>query len=251
LHNNNFTIFPIFDSNLYIQKIKTALIYFLPVLFVIFRTSLIIWCIPFVGVLLLSNTENYVSYNTHYYIGMIAPIIASSDKLKNSYFYISLFFSVIILIIFSSSPFSRFFYSDKISLWNYKSYILSDRNKIIKNEIYKLFKNDKNSVLSVQNSINNGYISYREWILPFPLGINKEYIPRSNSMSTINGRFYADFVIYDLKKPLYIIDKGCNYIYQKCLNVSLEKSFYFEVSQMKSNYNLIFAYDEFYIYKRK
>ncbi len=239
-----------FNSDLLVYKIKVIIVYIFPLIFVL-RLKLILICIiPFIGILLLSNNANYSSYNTHYFIGIIGPLFASLNY-NNKRFKYQIFLSILVLFTLSPAPLSRLFLNNKVDVWGFNSYIINDRDIIINNYIKSKFSNDRNSIISIQNSINNGYLSYRKWPLPFPLGVNEKFTPRASPFMKYNSQIIADYVIVDLAKSLFIIDKGCDFKYGKCTNNQIYNEFYDNLRRLEQNYNKVFEYSKFIVYQKR
>jgi uncharacterized membrane protein len=202
---------------------------------------------------LLSSLSNYYSYSTHYVSGLIPVFIyslyQSIDKLSkiklhkiillkiNGVFIIYLLIPLIFFIYFSSFPISRLFYSNKIYEYNSSIYIPSIRNEIIKNGLIKYIGNNYNETISVQNSLNYKSIYQRNNFYLFPIGI-------------FDDKNKADYVVIDTKRPIFIVDTGCDFVYGKCQNKELEKEYYSNINKLdKFGFKNIYSYDGFSIYK--
>jgi uncharacterized membrane protein len=245
---------------------------------------------PIFAISLLSNLENYYDYANHYTSGLIVPLIISfSDGIniinkkilgfyKFNRLYIQIYLQygkaslLIILIclhfIFSFSPFSRFFISEKIYRYSYLSYIPDHRNKIIKSAIEILIPKNTNLIISSSNGFNYYAISNKSTILPFPMGVIKpfkltnykdiswteffESMANKSKARQSDFKFvYADFVILDEKRPIFLGDRGCNTVFSICLNNEVEKKYYEAKSALGSLYTPLYHFDDFYIYQKK
>ena len=103
--------------------------------------------------------------------------------------------------------------------------------------------------------------------LPFPLGISEPYklidTPNQNwsgFLRFLNTGYkaknmrrdrYADYVVLDLKRPYFLLDRGCNWIYGQCLDKDMEKRFLDWVAFTQSKYNTIYEKDGFMILRRQ
>ena len=141
--------------------------------------------------------------------------------------------------------------------YGYSAYFPSNhsRNQIIKSKLKELFENDQNSVVSVQNSLNYSSSTHRKYILVFPDGVYRkalipELLVKDNQPKTFLKTLYADYVILDFKRPLFIGDKGCKWRNMKCqdqIKYSEVKNIFFKLI---TTHEVIFKYDEFYIFKK-
>ena len=269
-----------FDFNMY--KINYVLVIFgLLLFFPLFSPSALLIAIPIIAISLLSNLKNYYDYASHYTTGLIAPFIYSF-KFGVESFYLNylkkfigkeIFLALVFLLIlighsaFSSSPISRLFWSEKVRSYSWRSYIPTDREKMIKESILKYIPADKNISVSTQNSLNWHHLAHRDVYLVFPQGVVEPYKIMSFSNRDFTGfinyilgaelpltnyyEIYVDYVVLDLKRPWFIVDKGCDWIYGSCQNQIISSEFlsYFELT--KSHYDIIFEYDGFFIFKLK
>lgn len=227
--------------------------------------------IPSLGIALLSNIENYYWYNTHYTAPLIAPFIVAFIyglprliffcKNKVKFFYnekmlIIVIFIPIILshIIFSPSPVSRFFWINKLPQYHYSAYTSTKRTEMIKKAIINYVPKNRNIVVSSQNSLNWGYLARRDYYYSFPQGaleeIKIEYIDSDSLIGILDSFFEnengivktkkirADFVVIDMKRPLYFIDKYIE-----------KEQFLKVVEQIKEDYSIVYEKDGFLIMK--
>ena len=174
-------------------------------------------------------------------------------------------------ILISPSPIGRHFYLNKSKL-NYSStYKPEKRNEWIKSKIIKYIPSDKNIILSVQNSLNLGYLVQRKNIFSFPDGtINPatvvdsstktwggflEYVRSGELEEILHDKKLADYVILDLKKPWFISESGyllsCHWVEGKCRNAkNFEEKFIHLVDTTKKVFETIYNNDQFIILKR-
>lgn len=165
---------------------------------------------------------------------------------------------------FASSPISRLFWTDKVWSYSWRAYMPTKREAMIKSTILnhvpaasaKLF-------VSTQNTLNWGYLANHEVYLPFPLGVAEPYrvmdwanrdwhglwkFMRTGYKSpAISHERYADYVVLDMKRPYFLIDQGCTWIYGVCRDKSVENTFLDYVSFTRKNYKIVFEQDDFII----
>lgn len=238
---------------------------------VLFSPLELIPTIPPLAIAMLSNVETYYGYTNHYTAPLIAPFMVAfiyglpkfmkfckknieflnSDR--NILIYI---FTPIILshILFSPSPFSRYFWLNKLPQYHYSIYVPNQRNEILKKAINKYIPQSTNIAISSQNSLNYEYLSHKKYYFAYPYGANEiakvAYIDSNNFIDVFfhlikqdksivkTKEIFSDFVLLDLKRNLYLIDK-----------IVSEDKFLKAFEKVKSRYNIIYEYDDFYILK--
>ena len=188
---------------------------------------------------------------------------------QHQLFYILLFVWILSgHILLSPSPISRLFWSDKVWSYSWRAYVLTERDEMIKSAIKKFIPANPDVSVSTQNTVNLGYLAHRKVYLPFPIGViepqkmmdwsNRSLgefwnfvLDRGEKSPAILYNRYADYVVLDLKRPYFIEDRGCEWIYGKCRNKKIEKEFLDWVAITKSIYHIDFEQDGFMILRRK
>ncbi|MBL4681065.1 MAG: DUF2079 domain-containing protein [Pseudomonadales bacterium] len=257
---------------------------FIPLL----RPILLIPALPILGISLISHLPNYYDYNTHYTAGLVIPVVfsfiyglpiayslwekmlsrlsllkteAKRKMMFNACVGIWVAFGHIAL---SPSPISRLFWSDKVWVFNYNAYLPSDRQVMMKKAIRHYVP--AMSAVSIQNNINSSYLANRDIYVPFPQGtLNAyEYIdyskrPRDGFLKYLDTGvvtpdviqyIYVGYVVLDLKRPPFILDRGCTWVYEKCLDKKIENDFRHLVEKVKKYYSIVYEADDFIILKR-
>jgi uncharacterized membrane protein len=274
----NLIIINIFEN---IGKLKYLLVLFGLLGFIpLLRPKALIVALPMLGISLVSNIENYYDYTTHYTSGLIIPIIIAFRDgvvvLKNkmhiyqNYFSFLKFLLLIILIFghwtLSSSPISRLFWSNKVWSYSWRAYFPTFRDEKITSAILNYIPSDNGVIVSTQNTLNLGHLAHRRIYLLFPMGVMKpqqfldwsnrdvqgllHFIQTGYKSPAILHDVYADYVLFDLKRPWFIEDKGCGWIYGICQNKLIAQNFHKLVSDISIKYTLVYEYDGFYIYKK-
>jgi uncharacterized membrane protein len=246
--------------------------------------------LPILGISMLSHSENYYGLGHHYTAALIAPIIAAfATGLPRA---ISLcekigipksVFSCCILVILtgfhfmiSPSPVSRLFLTNKVWGYGYETYIPSSRNNMIKRALISRIPQDSNISVAVQNTVNNGHLSHRNFCFLFPEGVTKPVmLPKVCSNGLSLYPVFADYVVLDLKRPWYLKDQGCRYQkdsepliservilqtgineitgtlkWASCTTQEFRRKFISEVKKTFLKYNVVFEQDGFLILKR-
>lgn len=226
-------------------KLKTILIFFSSFIFLCFLKPLyLIPTIPFFLVSFFSTNPSHFNHFDHHLVGITVPLFwafyKSLEKIEINrlikVIVIAYFFIFNVLI--SNSFFSYKFLSDKINIHGYKNYFDIERDNKIKQLIKKYVPDDKNVSVSVQNNILSNHLPYREKMFLYPYGVVK------------NNKFEkAEFVILDSKRELYLYDESCVMIYDKCSKPGFEREYYKMLKKLKSDYNNIISFDNFYIFR--
>jgi uncharacterized membrane protein len=270
------------------SKLKLLLIIFGSLAFIpLLKPAPLIVAFSPLLIMLLSKEPFHYDYSNHYTAGIIVPMIISfnsglnwsikfinnsdikfiyKNKLTLTKFTNLIVFSVLIAShsYMASSPISRLFWSDKVWSYSWKSYIPSERDKMIKESLTKYIPKDKNLSVSSQNSLNWSHLSNRKIYLPFPQGVFEPHsipnwsqasirellaFPRSNK-SLEKETHLVDYVVLDLNRPLFIIDRGCNLIFGKCMDEKISLEYYLLVDKVKKYFDIVFEKDGFLILQR-
>lgn len=165
---------------------------------------------------------------------------------------------------FASSPISRLFWTDKVWSYSWRAYLPTEREAMIKTAILnhvpaagtKLF-------VSTQNTLNWGYLANHEVYLPFPLGVAEPYrvmdwtnrnwhglwgfVRTGYKSPAISQERYADYVLLDMKRPYFLVDKGCEWVYGECRDKTMEKNFLNLIANARTQYDDLFERDGFMI----
>lgn len=264
------------------RKVYYLLVVFGAIAFVsLLRPAPLIIALPILGIALLSKTTNYSSVTFHYTAGLIAPLIISFSKglpvAKNIWKnlklpqpwlpFLILGSMMLIHLLLSPSPISLKFLSKTDWNYGYKAYIPTKRDAMIKNAIERYLPKNKEVVVSTQNSLNFGSVSNRHYPLIFPLGVIKAtelpdwsksnfrrfwgFVKNTSEHSIPIVNVVAEYAILDLKRPWFLMDKGCSWSDGKCKNnQEFEKQFLDIVKQTRELFYTVFEKDGFIILKR-
>jgi uncharacterized membrane protein len=165
---------------------------------------------------------------------------------------------------FASSPISRLFWTDKVWSYSWRAYLPTERDAMIKTAILNhVPAADAKLFVSTQNTLNWGYLASQEVYLPFPLGVAKpyrvmdwanrdwhglrEFVRTGYKSPAISYERYADYVVLDMKRPYFVIDLGCTWLYGACQDESVENIFLNYVSFARKYYEVVFEQDGFII----
>lgn len=247
--------------------------------------------LPILIISMLSSLDNYYSYATHYTAGVVVPVIISFSKglpiirsaflkfcnklspkgrfrlINHDHLFYSLLF-IILLVghwMLAPTPLSRLFWSEKVSAYNWKSYLPSARTQMIKNAINVHIPDDPSVTVSTQNSLNWYKLAHRSKYIIFPKGVTVEavdtiwenrsfndflsYVISGNRHLAKRYTYHAEFVIIDMKRPWFLIDKGCEWLYGECADMFVANEFLAAVDFAKNHYQTVFEDDGFLILK--
>lgn len=170
-------------------------------------------------------------------------------------------------MLLSPSPISRLFWSDKVWTYSWRAYVPAKRDAMIKMAIERYIPGDPKVSVATQNTVNWGHLAHREVYLYFPLGIAEPYKLMGERHQTWDGFLsflrtgykpknisrdrYADYVVLDLKRPYFLADRGCLWLYGACTDKKMEKNFLSWVAYTQSIYDTIFEQDGFMILRRR
>ena len=246
------------------------------------RPAALIVAAPLILIPLLSHSKDHYDYANHYTVGVIIPVIvAFNDGLpiakkwfKRNFGISEHLFSIFLIIwlvfahwYLTPSPISRLFWSQKIWSITWEAYFPSNRTDMIKNALLTHIPTGNMVSISSQNNLNWGYLANRENYFSFPLGVETPqritdfsnrnfsglwaYFRYGTPPSNLSHNVYADYVVIDLKRPLFLIDQGCDWVYGQCNNKKIQDKFLEHVNYCDQHYETLFSQDGFKIYKRR
>jgi len=202
---------------------------FAPVMFIALLSPLeLLPVLPVTFIGIITQIPNYYMVRSHYFASIVPGLfiafiygLKKLQKVKKLPFYLIIWIIVINMIL-SPSPISLTFWSKTNFSYSRNAYIITKRDKMIKEALRKYIPSDAEVVVSTQNSLNYSLLAQRRWYLPFPEAMER-----------------ADFVVIDLKKPLTVGDKVDEQKFTKLFK---------EIIKTR---DIIFRDDEFYIFGKK
>ena len=167
---------------------------------------------------------------------------------------------------FASSPISRLFWSDKVWSYSWRAYVPTEREAMMKAAMLRYIPADPDVSVSTQNTVNWYHLAHRKVYLPFPDGVGEphkimdwsnrsttgllEFIRTSYKPPSITHERYADYVVLDLQRPWFIVDRGCDWLYGACQNPEVAAKFLRLVDEARRHYDTVFERDGFMILRR-
>ena len=167
---------------------------------------------------------------------------------------------------FASSPISRLFWSDKVWSYSWQAYVPTEREAMMKAAMLRYIPADPDVSVSTQNTVNWYHLAHRKVYLPFPDGVGEphkimdwsnrsttgllEFIRTGYKPPGITHERYADYVVLDLQRPWFIVDRGCDWLYGACQNPEMAAKFLRLVDETRRHYDTVFERDGFMILRR-
>jgi len=234
----------------------------------------LIVALPILAISLLSRHEGYYGLGHHYTAGLIAPMIFAFagglprakkiwQRVGIGRFRLPIKWFVPVLVTgliaahvaLAPSPIGRLFWSDKVWAYSYQAYIPTERDAMIKQAIADFVPTDPEVVVSIQNTVNWAPLVQRRHFLLFPQGITEgQKVPFFDSGLWTPGVGWkpvmADYVVLDLKRPWFLVDKGCEWLYGKCTNEEMAEKYLDWVAKSREVMHVVFEKDGFLILSR-
>ncbi|WVH09087.1 MAG: hypothetical protein EoVTN8_409 [Fluviibacter phosphoraccumulans EoVTN8] len=210
---------------------------------------------------ILSNNESYVSIYNHY----VAPILlvyiiafAYGLNLIQSKYLITITVKLVIISLFllinvltSVSPISITSIREKYWAYSLSAYIPNSRDATIRGLINENIPDG--SLVSFQNTVFYQGDRKFERVYPFPIGVFNpiEEITIDNVLNVKRHEDLAQYVVIDLRRPPYLADTGCTWIYGGCKDTEISNKFHDLLTDLSMSFVRIVEDNGFSIYKRK
>lgn len=230
--------------------------------------------VPLLMISLLSREPGHYAYANQYTAGLIVPIIAGfmvglqrleaflpKVWFKRAVFGI-LFSSVLFHVWFSPSPISRLFLVNKLWLYDWRAYAPTERTNHIQKAILKHIPQDPDVIVTTQNTLNTYRLLNRNHFFSFPIGVTEPGRLHERQENLISGfmKFvtgsgppisykpaYADYVVLDLKRSLFLNYRGCHWYFDHCRDLELAKEFLVVFEETLRSSKIVYEYDGFFI----
>ena len=277
-------------------KMKYLLFLFGALVFIpLFSPMELLPAVPILGISLLSRLENYYGIGHHYTSGLIPPMIVAFafgyPKAENAFLMIIRRFikdtiakkvftwgilglMLFVHILISPSPISRLFWTNKVWSYGFEAYIPVGRDKMIKDAMGKYVPADPDVSVSSQNTLNWGHLAHRKCYTIFPLGVIEPVVIPEFAKAGFK-EIWVEYVILDLKRPWFIVDRGCSWQTEEsiklsdddikrldlkdnpgplkwvsCASQKFRNDFLDAIVETKKTFNVIFERDGFMILRR-
>jgi uncharacterized membrane protein len=245
--------------------VYVALLIFPFLLTLIRAPSFIIPALPTLLISLISANDNHVGIAHQYAVASWVPLAIGAffaarslpPKRGNRALLIVGLVSAATLVAVGPSPFSRLFWNDKVWQYGYSAYIPESRTKIILSAINNYIPANPKTIVSMQNTVQSARLSNRYYAMAFPNGVFTTFrtpLVRSYAgerEAPIWTTVAAEYVLIDLKRPYFIRDQGCEWLWGRCQSQVSETRFLDLVASLSREFEIVFEYDGFRIYRRK
>jgi hypothetical protein len=192
---------------------------------------------------------------------------AMETRLSKAFYVLLAVWILVGHVLFSPSPISRLFWSDKVWSYSWRAYVPTEREAMMKEAMLKYIPADPEVSVTTQNTVNWYHLAHRKVYAPFPHGIEEpirvmdwssrtwdgfwSFVHTGDMLPAVTHDRYADYVVLDLKRPWFIVDKGCEWIYGECRDKEIAREFLDLVARTKARYETLFERDGFMILRRR
>ena len=197
-----------------------------------------------------------------------STVLTTGDARLSKAFYVLLTLWILAgHMILSPSPISRLFWSGKVWSYSWRAYVPTEREAMIKAAMLKYIPADPSVSVTTQNTVNWYHLAHRKVYAPFPMGVVEplavmdwsnrtwagfwHFVRTGQMQPAITHDRYADYVVLDLKRPYFLVDRGCEWIYGECRDKAMEKKFLGWVAYARRHYDALFEKEGFIILKRR
>lgn len=195
--------------------------------------------LPDIAFALLSKNPNHFTYTYQYSVDVVPFVYisslygftrASALVSRRRLILMILASSLSMFVLFSPSPLSIRFWSDKFA-YNWTWYYSSERTALIKKAIQTHIPPNKEVSVSTHNCINNDLLSRRLYYWSFPIGVD--------IFEQWRRKRTADYAVIDNRCKPFVNDRVDPERYAQALKA------------LREGYEPVYEYDGFYIYKQR
>lgn len=232
---------------------------------------------PILALSLLSSRPDYYSIANHYTAGLVAPLVVAFaqalplaqsviqaksqrvDRWAGSLFLV-LFAGH---VLFSPSPLSVHFWRNG----GFSGYWPDSRDTRIIRDMENILPDDPRVVVVTQNSLNWGKAVTRYFANSFPLAVFEPHQAQNSGSATLAdfrhfilsgekpvfpvAKSLAEYVVLDLKRPWYVVDKGCEWKDGACQDTATAAAFQENLERTRRYFDTVHEDDGFMILKRR
>lgn len=248
--------------------------------FPLFRPKYLLPALPALALPLLSANPNYYGWANHYtagaagalffaYCEVLGPvrILARQSGVDARRFGLVLFAALGLgHVLLAPSPVSRLFWTTDNFAFSADAYEPTARDAAILAEMLKSVPRDPGMAVVAQNTLNWGALAERLDYNSFPLGVFAPHPVRDLSTATLadfwhfvrTGRmpdlpvrsWQAQYVILDLTRPWFVLDRGCEFSGGVCHDAAVAKEFTALVDRARGELETVYDQGGFLILRR-
>ena len=224
-----------------------AILLFPSIIYIGKKYKYLLLTIPLFLYIVLNPDSSFRNIYAHYNLVIIAPWIYGLSlnlaELNNiKYTRITILLSVLMLITVSITPISINFYTKKFEQFNFHSYYKLKEDRSEENKILNLLLDDNSESIIIQNNMYYRIFEKYKYLYLFPDNIDTTYNSKVN-------RVKSNYIVLNTSKQPYYYDKGCRYIYSKCMDESVENQYKYKLDLIRRRFKLIAKYNGLEIYK--
>lgn len=248
--------------------------------FPLFRPKLLLPALPALALALLSAHPNYYGWANHYTAGaagalffafceVLGPvrILARQSGIGARQFGLALFGVLgLVHVALAPSPVSRLFWTTDNFAFSIEAYEPTARDAAILAEMLKSVPRDPSLAVVSQNTLNWGALAERLNYNSFPLGVFAPHPVRDLSKASLadfwafvrTGKtpdlpvraWQAQYVILDLTRPWFVLDKGCEFTGGLCRDEDVAREFNALVIRARQELETVYDQGGFLILRR-
>lgn len=233
--------------------------------------------LPTLALSLLSTRPDYYSIANHYTAGLVAPLIISfaqaiplaTEVVQARRNRVDRWAGVLFLallaghVALSPSPLSVQFWKSG----GFFGYWPDSRDTRIIRAMETVLPDDPTVVVITQNSLNWGKAVSRYFSNSFPLAVFEPHLAQNSGQASLADfrRFIftgtkpdfpvaqslAEYVVLDLKRPWFVVDKGCGWQGSVCSDQTVADLFRVNLEKTRQLFDTIHEDDGFLILKRR
>jgi len=233
--------------------------------------------LPVLALSLLSDRPDYYSFANHYTAGLVAPLlVAFAQALPVAVEMIHVrrarvdrWAGILLLallaghVALSPSPLS-------VRFWRaggFAHYWPDGRDTRIIRTLEQILPDDPDVVVITQNSLNWGKAVSRYFANSFPMAVFEPHRAQNPGAATPQDfrRFVltgekpafpvveslAEYVVLDLKRPWFVVDQGCAWNGEACLDKAVAERFRESLEEARKSFDTLVEDDGFLVLKRR
>ncbi|GFK94661.1 hypothetical protein NNJEOMEG_02508 [Fundidesulfovibrio magnetotacticus] len=232
---------------------------------------------PVLALSLLSERPDYYSFANHYTAGLVAPFLAAFaqglpvavEMIHSRRARLDRWAGILLLVLLAGhmalapSPLS-------VRFWRaggFSGYWPDARDTRIIRTLEQTIPDDPAVTVITQNSLNWGKVVSRYFSNSFPMAVFEPHRAQNPGAATLRDfrhfvltgekpdfpvtQSLAQYVVLDLKRPWYVVDKGCDWDGAACRDQEVAARFRDDLERARQDFDTLVDDDGFLILKRR